>query len=232
MRIAVLGDIHGNVLALAAALSGARREGVDALCITGDYVGYYYHPKEIFSLLEPWTKYMVRGNHEDMLMRAASDEEFLASCTARYGNGLRCALDTLDAVCVASLGALPERLELELDGRRILLAHGAPWDTDEYLYPDATDALWARVADEGADFVFLGHTHHRLIRQVGTTTVINPGSVGQPRDRNDGACWALLDTATSAIQHFAEPYDVSAVIDEAHRFDPDLPYLSEVLNRR
>ena len=232
VRIAVLGDIHGNALALAAALDGAAREGVDALCLTGDYVGYYYHPKEVFALLAPWTKHMVRGNHEDMLARAENDASYLARCTARYGKGLGRALEMLDAGQLASLRALPTRLDLNLDGRQVVLAHGAPWSTDEYLYPDAPEEVWARVAAGGADFVLLGHTHYRHIRQVGDTTVINPGSVGQPRDRSPGACWALLDTGTGGVQLFVEPYDVAAVSDEARRLDPELAYLHEVLNRQ
>lgn len=232
MRLAVLGDVHGNALALAAALAGAAREGAEALCLTGDYVGYYYHPEEVFTLLDQWPKYMVRGNHEDMLARSGNDASFLAGCTARYGSGLRQALAVLDGERLAALRALPTRLDLEFEGRRVLLAHGTPWDNDQYLYPDGPDEIWARVAAEGADFVLLGHTHYRIVRRVGATTVINPGSVGQPRDRCGGAAWALLDTATGEARLFAEPYDIAAVADEARRLDPHLPYLHEVLGRQ
>ena len=67
MKIGLLGDIHGNSRALRAVLESARVKGVEKLCLTGDFVGYYYHPDEVLDLLASWPNHAVRGNHEAML---------------------------------------------------------------------------------------------------------------------------------------------------------------------
>ena len=70
MRIALLGDIHGNSFALAAVLEAARAAHVEKLLITGDFVGYYFWPREVLDMLDDWDVAAVRGNHEDMLVDA------------------------------------------------------------------------------------------------------------------------------------------------------------------
>ena len=231
MKIAVLGDIHGNALALEAVLSAAARQDVEALCITGDFVGYYYQPREVLALLEPWRSYRVRGNHEDMLERAAKDRVFLEECTGRYGSGLAVALDSLSASQQDALVSLPRSLRIEIDECRILLVHGSPWCTDEYIYPDAPQAKWDALSGLDADVVLYGHTHYRLVRRVNETLVVNPGSVGQPRDGVPGAAWALLDTASGTADLRSEPYDLESVSAQAKRHDPGMRYLHEVLFR-
>ncbi|MGV8951942.1 MAG: metallophosphoesterase family protein, partial [Cypionkella sp.] len=111
------------------------------------------------------------------------------------------------------------------------LAHGTPWDTDTYLYPDAPLPLMEKVAQSAADFIVLGHTHHQFDRVIGNRRIINPGSVGQPRDRKPGAAWSILDLDTGKVDHRREVYDIGAVSARAKRNDPDLPYNWTVLSR-
>lgn len=231
MKLGLLGDIHGNAAALAAALAGARRESVEHLVLTGDYVGYYYDPAQVLDLLDPWPRTMVRGNHEDMLARAAREPASLEEYTLKYGHGLQVALRELSEARLRQLTTLPERTVLEMDGLRILVAHGTPWEPDTYLYPDAPQAAWDRFAQVAADLVVLGHTHYPMSRLAQGRTILNPGSVGQPRDCRPGAAWALFDTRARACTFFREPYDAASVGDAAIRLDPGLPYLREVLYR-
>ena len=76
-----------------------------------------------------------------------------------------------------------------------------------------------------------GHTHYPMIKNYGKVTVINPGSVGQPRNRQLGAQWALLDTESDKIEHFCEKYDSSLVMMEAKKRHPEISYLEDVLKR-
>ena len=69
MKIAILSDIHGNVFALDSVLNAVKKRGIDTLVIAGDFVGYYFWPKEMFSLLEGWDLVAIRGNHDQMLGR-------------------------------------------------------------------------------------------------------------------------------------------------------------------
>lgn len=229
MKIALLGDVHGNHLALSAVLTAARREGADRLLVTGDLVGYYFWPSEVLQLLEPWDKVVVRGNHEDLLARGRREPEFLGSLERKYGSGTRVALDTLSSSQLDWLERLPHPQEIETDGQRILLCHGAPWDVDQYVYPDANPELLARVAESNHDWVVLGHTHYPMAHRIGSTSIVNPGSVGQPRNRQQGAHWALLDTASRQLSLRSEPYDCNSIVSEAQRRHPDMPYLAKVL---
>lgn len=232
MKLALLGDIHGNDYALRSVLAAASSFGADELFITGDLVGYYFGPREVLELLQPWCRHVVRGNHEDMLNAARSDPGLLAQVDARYGTGLRAALEQLSEKQIDELCGLPHPLELEIDGCRILLCHGAPWDNDHYVYPDAQPELLERCAVREFDLVVLGHTHYPMQCRVGDTLVVNPGSVGQPRNRQPGAHWALFDTDTRNLEFHCEQYDSSGLVQECQKRHPELPYLAEVLIRK
>ena len=231
MLVALLGDIHGNDLALEAVLASARKAGAEALLVTGDVVGYYFAPARVLGLLDGWRIWMVRGNHEDMLSRVRADATALEAIEGKYGSGIRAALRDLSLEQIDRLCDLPHPLELIFDSRRILLCHGAPWDNDCYVYPDASPDILQRCAAGGHDLVILGHTHYAMTHRVGPTTIVNPGSVGQPRDRRPGAAWALYDTATGGVSLRRESYAVDQVVVQAQARDPALPYLADVLTR-
>jgi putative phosphoesterase len=226
-----MGDIHGNKLALKAVLEAATAAKVDRLLVTGDLVGYYFAPSEVLELLTSWICDVVRGNHEEMLLKARSDATYLATVEACYGSGVRVALEQLTSTQLDGLCSLPHPLELDIDGSLILLSHGAPWDLDQYIYPNADQEMLARCLPKNYDLVVMGHTHYPMLMDVGSTVVVNPGSVGQPRDRKPGACWALFDTKDHSVELRRESYDSSSLVRECQLRHPELPYLSEVLQR-
>jgi putative phosphoesterase len=232
MRLGLLGDIHGNALAMESVLQAMACSEVDALCATGDFVGYYYESHKVFEMLSKWRVYAVRGNHEDMLISCLKGQMTGEQYHLRYGSGLAYAISRLSSVDIENIRHLPRTLLLELDGKKLLLAHGAPWDTNCYLYPDAESAVWDRVTESSCDYLVLGHTHYKMSKRVGDTLVINPGSVGQPRDRQTGADWAVLDTHTGCLEQRVEAYDINHVAVQARSIDPHLPYLWGVLNRQ
>jgi len=231
MKLGILGDIHGNSVALGAVLSAARTRGVEKLLITGDLVGYYFQPKEVLDALAEWEVFLVRGNHEEMLNQAKIDLGFLDKIDAKYGTGLRSAIKQLSKEQIDELCNLPHPLFLEIEGCKILLCHGSPWDIDQYVYPDSPPELFAKCALQQYDLVVLGHTHYPMIHKIGNTLLVNPGSVGQPRDRRPGAHWATYDTKTKAVEFFNETYDCAELVQECKKNSPELPYLAEVLTR-
>ena len=229
MKIALLADIHCNALALKQVLSAAKSAGVEKLLIAGDLVGYYYQCDEILKLLENWQKYAVSGNHEAMLYnwyRGIGQDKI----HKKYGSGLRFACDQLTNHQINYLTTLPSRIELEIEGKTVLLCHGAPWDRDHYIYPDTNNNERDRLFSEGFDLVVFGHTHYPTLWQLNNSVVVNPGSVGQPRDHKPGACWALWDTDKHEVVLHRESYDSSAVILSC-KIDSHLPYLAKVLMR-
>jgi putative phosphoesterase len=231
VKIALLGDIHGNDLALQVVLTAASAAGVEKLLVTGDLVGYYFSPLKVLELLYPWNKHVVRGNHEDMLVAARGDELFLTQVDKRYGTGLRVAIEQLNPQQLDELCALPHPLALDIDGCKTLLCHGSPWSINQYIYPDASSELFESCASGGFDLVVQGHTHYPMSHRVGKTLVVNPGSVGQPRNCSPGASWAIFDTNNQSLQFRNEKYDSSSLVQNCQQRHPELPYLAEVLTR-
>lgn len=235
MKALVLSDIHGNAAALEVVLEAAAEHGAEHIVNCGDLIGYYYQPDRVLSLLSEWPMDAVRGNHEDMLRRAVDDSKYLAECTARYGHGLEFTLERLLPRQVDWLVTLPATLKLDFSGFRMLLAHGTPQSTDGYLYPDASENDLQHIDEECAlqeDLVVVGHTHYQNLWRRSKLRILNPGSVGQPRDRLPGAAWAMIDTETGEIELHREAYDASEIVQTVRRVDPALPYLWEVLERK
>jgi len=114
----------------------------------------------------------------------------------------------------------------------VLLCHGSPWDRDEYVYPDSDDQSLSRYANLNIKWVIQGHTHYPMYKQIGDVVMINPGSVGQPRNRQSCAQWALLDTYSGKVKYFCEQYDLSIVVEESKKRHPEIPYLADILERR
>ena len=226
MKIALLSDIHGNGYALRAVIEAAKKCGVDHYLIAGDFIGYYYNISDILDMLDRVSYTAIRGNHEDMYQSQwIKDRDHLIE---RYGHGF----DQCDRCDVKAFVDLPYQREIEIDNRSLLMFHGTPWDHDEYLYPDAAPEIIERVWSYQKDLVVFGHTHYQSIwtNNVGQI-LVNPGSVGQPRDYNPGACWALWDTTYHTVDLYREMYDTDQVIKECKAYDPHLPYLHEVLVR-
>jgi len=230
MKVGLLSDIHGNADALLAVLSAARREMVESLIIAGDFVGYYYAIDRVLEILQGWPFSAVRGNHEDMLQAWLSGGD-RAAIKGKYGSALEEAVRRLPRESIEWLLALPRNRAVVVDGKRCYICHGSPRATDEYIYPDALKEKSDILFEQNADLVVFGHTHRPLIWSRSGTIVVNPGSVGQPRDYQPGACWALWDTASHSVELRRESYDMQPVLAEAMARDPELDYLVNVLTR-
>jgi putative phosphoesterase len=231
VKVGILGDIHGNDYALNAVLNAASTAGIDQLLNTGDMVGYYFAPGRVMELLNQWKCSSVRGNHEAMLYRSRDDSDYLLAVDAKYGSGVRVAMEQLSSQQLNDACGLPHPLSLEIDGVRILLSHGAPWNIDQYLYADSAPDLIERCASDDFDLVVTGHTHYPMVKKIGSAVLVNPGSVGQPRNRCPGAAWAIFDTVDRTVELRSESYDPAELVRECRLRHPELPYLSEVLLR-
>jgi len=183
---------------------------VDALVCAGDVVGYNPWPAECVDELRERGVPTVMGNHD----RA------VASGTAfRFNNmaaaGVEHAREELDDEQLAWLDALPDE-QIDFDGR-MKLVHGHPDDPDRYTYPDEFSA---RMLDE-EDVLVMGHTHVQHCERFGEGIVLNPGSVGQPRDGDPRAAYAVVDLDGMDVDLHRVEYDVDAVIEAVR--ETDLP---------
>ena len=242
MQVALLADIHGNMDALEAVLNDADSKGIRTLAVCGDLVGYYYRIGDVLSALKERDAVMCRGNHEDMLQNYIDgDEETRSAIQKKYGSSYASACEELSDEEMNILLGLEHPVSIDFDGVRFLLSHGCPWGIDTYLYPDASEEDLKNLQNyqNDCDVIVTAHTHYQAAWQYEGLTVINPGSVGQPRSgktREDNfiarAHWASYDTERKTFEHHETTYDCTNLFKEIESRDPDLPFLKNVLKRQ
>lgn len=230
MKIALLSDIHGNAGALEAVLAQMPTD-IGELWVLGDLTGYYYQTKVVLNLLKKYTTKIITGNHEILLRQAHESKELAERYLHKYGSSLKIALETLSPDELDYLIKLPTTLTISLKGAEVILCHGTPWFYDDYIYPDAPLETLERFLSFKEQIFFLGHTHYPMDISYKGKRIINPGSVGQPRNRKPGAQWAIFDTESFEIHFQNTPYDVAALIKQVEQIDPLNNYLKMVLTR-
>jgi putative phosphoesterase len=230
VRIALISDIHANLPALDSVINDPEFGECEQVLFAGDLVGYYYWPLECYRILENLRFDAIRGNHEDMLLQAiASPVEI--PVTSKYGSGLKVAIDELPAEAIANIAQWDHPKLLNLGGKNILMCHGSPNDVSQYLYPDVDLPELVSFNGSTAEIVVHGHTHYPSVRRSNDVLWVNPGSVGQPRNKQPGAHWAILDTESLEVNSKISVYNYSSVVDLAKQRDPNHSYLWEVLQR-
>jgi putative phosphoesterase len=233
MVIGLISDIHGNYAALTAVLASAREKHVTRFICAGDLVGYYYETAQCLQDLQNLQVDCVSGNHDRMLVEMSTNPTFAESMTHMFGSGHSVACEMLTSQQITWLRNLPTTLDFVINGRKITVAHGSPWSDTDYVYSDAKDLIDKIFQSVDFDVIVLGNTHRQLQVIRNGRCLVNPGSVGQPRgDQRGMAQWALLDTDNMSVRFLSEPYDNTALANEARRRDPSIPYLWEVLGER
>lgn len=201
MRILIVSDIHANWPALA-----AIDEPYDVCLCLGDIVDYGPDPAECVRWVMRHADYAIRGNHDHGVAQGVpvagqAGFRFLTRSSRPYQ------WEALGPEERRYLSRLPLTQRVVLDGKRFLLVHGTPRDPlDEYLMCDP-EAWTKRVAHTGADIVCVGHTHMQFNIQAGSTVVLNPGSVGQPRDGDPRAAYAIIDNGKIELKRVDYPID-------------------------
>lgn len=220
MRALVVSDLHSNAEALRAVMSRVRRKKFDQTICLGDFVGYGAQPNQVLDTMRTirGAKTYIRGNHDRV---AAGHEPVGFNPAAREAAvWTRSHLSARNRRFLEQLKVGPVRH----DG--VMLCHGSPHDEDEYVFTEYHAAQI--LAQYDAPIILYGHTHLPVVfwiderRRVSGTLVrgeatfrlassqrylINPGSVGQPRDRNPEASFAIFDSGRMTVQFFRVPYD-------------------------
>ncbi len=240
MRILLLSDIHANLEALEACLAAAPAH--DLVVNLGDVVGYGASPNEVIDRALGLGKIFVRGNHDKAATGLLSLDDFnpLAAAAALWTR------DQLTREHFDWLHALPQGPVPLEKFPEIQLVHGSPEDEDTYVV-SIGDALIPLLAEQRA-ITFFGHTHlqggffangssadgfrpeYRTVGQAesvplqlksNTRYLINPGSVGQPRDGDWRAAFGLFDTEAQVMHFHRTPYNLKAAQDRI--FAANLP---------
>jgi len=225
MRYLVLTDIHANLEALDACIADARTRGFDRALVLGDLVGYGADPNAVVErvvALDPVA--IVRGNHD----KVACGKEQAEGFNAVAKSAAFWTFDVMTPEHRAWLAALPEGPILVDD--LVEICHGSPFDEDAYIF-DELDAVRALKVSQRPLCLF-GHTHYpasfelsadtfdsigpsastesQLVLRNGSKYLVNPGSVGQPRDGDPRAAYAIVDVAERQVTMMRVSYPLEA----------------------
>jgi putative phosphoesterase len=196
--VALLADVHANLAALESVLAATGR--VDAIWVMGDTVGYGPDPSEVIAMLRERNAVIVAGNHDLAVATGQGIDLFNPYAAA----AVRAHRSWLSAEERDALAALP--LTVEADG--FTLCHGSLRDPVwEYVLtpPQAEDTLRRAKTTHCCN----GHTHVPKLWRVGERMLVNPGSVGQPRDDDPRAAYAVLDTGNATVTFRRASYDIA-----------------------
>lgn len=185
---------------------------VDMVLHAGDLVDYNPFPSNVLSITREVGIMSTLGNHDrDSAQNTPNGYNPVAQVSCRW---------TYRKLAVQEreyLLSLPRKLEVEISGIRVFVCHGSPRSLlDEYVYPETTSHLFESFLKEtSADLVVLGHTHIPFIKEISNSKyVLNPGSVGQPRDRNPMASYIILEVRREnefRLHHRRVRYDIDKV---------------------
>jgi putative phosphoesterase len=203
MKIGLIADIHSNAVALEAVLKNMG--DVDAILCAGDIVGYGPYPNETIALLKKCNVKCVMGEHD----RAAitGDTEWFNGVTA---DTLRWTIKHLTNDSLNFIKSLPDHIEL--DGMTVY--HGNPGSMKDLIIEYEPEKLCSVFSSVDHKVFTYGHTHIPLIKECGDKIILNPGSVGQPRDGNNEASYAVWDTETRTFELRRVKYDLKQVQDK------------------
>jgi len=231
MRVGIFSDVHANLEALQAVLRSFEGARIDLYACLGDIVGYGANPNECCQIVRDLTQLVILGNHDAACCGRLDPETFNPAARAAVAQHAR----MLEPAHMAWLTRLPYRIT----HRDMLLCHGAPYRTEEFPYIlDELDV--AEMLQEGAPqepLIFVGHTHRgttfiyreeprphvwedprETLRILpGHGYVFNVGSVGQPRDGDWRASYAIFDTATGTFELKRTEYDVDTASEKIER---------------
>jgi len=224
MRIAILSDAHGNLEATRAVFADIDEfVKPDEIWFLGDAVGYGPQPSEVLALIRTRAHFMLRGNHDTALFDPAALEDL----NPRARVALEWTLDKVERADVDFLRKLP--IYREDEANDIFLSHASPYEPNQWHYIFTQENAEKAFSSVKNSIIITGHSHLTLCftkkkvltgQQLGMGEIelapgarylLNPGSVGQPRDSDPRASYAVLDTEKKVFSVRRVEYDIASV---------------------
>jgi predicted phosphodiesterase len=229
MRLLLLADIHANLEALEAVLADAARRGYDEVMFLGDAVGYGADARAVLERLRTLSPRCVSGNHEAMLLALAGGKKV---SDTPVGQSLKHQLAQLEETHLEWLRSWKHGVKMQHGTLECFFVHGSPRNADEYV--DSLGVARASFSDWSGKLAFVGHTHiagvyaalerdpvnvrftaflepqNRVSMPPKGRWIVNPGSVGQPRDGINKSGYGIFDFTRNALEVYRVDYDVYA----------------------
>ncbi len=217
MKIAVFGDIHGNIEALKAAYDAAMALKPDKIYHLGDLGGYAPFVNEVVEFLVQHGIEGVQGNYDEAV---ANDREH-CGCKAEEPLQEEMAHRSftwtkahVSATSKVYMKNLPTEIKFTAEGKKVWLFHATPKKNNLYWYEDRPEKFFREMAEKGdADIMIYGHIHKPYRKDINGKVFINAGSVGKPKDGDPRACAAIVEIMKAEIktEFVRVPYDVEKV---------------------
>lgn len=206
MKIAVISDIHSNIVALKAVLEDIKKHDVHEIYCAGDLVGYAPYPNEVIELIKSNNIPTVLGNYDD----GVGYDRFVCGCDYKDEKAQELGVQSITWTKKQTteenkdfLRNLPQELRFNKDRYEIVIVHGSPRRLNEYLYATLPDDIFRELLDESkADVLICGHTHKPYHLEFGGRHVINAGSVGKPKHGNPQAVYAIIEIKNTLSVEF------------------------------
>ncbi|MFD1588473.1 metallophosphoesterase family protein [Halorientalis brevis] len=211
MKIGAISDIHSNWVALNQVLNQPNINKVSDTYCAGDLVGYYAQPNEVIARIRKEKICSVKGNHDAAVVNSTPSSFSIHAKRAIDWNRRNLFNDNMDY-----LSSLPTQIRKFVNDRDLLIVHGSPKNPlSEYIYERDIDELFLEFYfDLPPDVIVLGHTHRPFVKKVNNTLIVNPGSVGQPRDKDPRASYATINLNELSAKIHRVEYDINKIAEK------------------
>jgi putative phosphoesterase len=216
-RLAIISDIHGNLPALEAVLADIEALGINDVYHLGDLVGYNPFPNETVALIAARRLPGITGNYDQAVLGLATDPigELLNAKITPMGREIYAwTMREVNSQSREFLAVQPRQVSLARGKWRLRLTHGSPRHIKDYVRPSWPDAMVGDLLLEvEEDILLTGHTHIPMVRQVNGKWLVNPGSVGFPKDGNPLAAYAVLELGEELLVEIRRvKYDIDRTV--------------------
>jgi putative phosphoesterase len=234
-KIAIFSDVHSNIHALTKVLEDIENQGIQDIFCLGDLVGYGPHPNEVIELIRSRKIPTIMGNYDEGVGFEKGDCGCAYTSWEEIENGnvsIEWTTQNTSRENKKFLQGLLEKIDLKVEGKKVLLVHGSPRRINEYLYEDRPEKSIKRIVESiNIDVLGCGHTHIPYHRKINDIHVVNPGSVGKPKDGDPRACYALIEVGGNVKVFFRRvEYPVEKVAKKIVKVGLPIAYAEDLRN--